>query len=829
MKHFGLLLPALWGLGGCLLPTASVAQTGAVRGTLLDAGSREPLPFATVAIYRAGATDSSLVTGGQTLENGSFTLDKLGLGSYTLRASALGHAPLRRALTLTSAAPNAALGPLLLAPAATDLAEVTVQGQRDPVVNGLDKKVINVAKDLTSVGGTAVNVLQNIPSVTVDQGGQVSLRGTANVTIYIDGKPTGAAGGGRATRLDQIPASRIETVEVMTNPSAKYDAEGGGGIINIVLKKQRDDGVNGSVSANAGTGDKYNTSLSLNRRKGKLNIFLSYDWLEEAYDRRTLVRQNATSAEGTGPRFARISTRTDQVSEGSNGNATHAGRLGFDYAFSDQHSLTLALQPSYNRNRNPEDLRTTLTTTYAYRELGRPDSLSTAPLRAANLVASKYPAIDYTLDYRRTWANKPRRELTFGAVYSPLTGQQVLRQRQNEGQPLELLQQQDIHFTINQGAAQVDHVYPLGEKGRLDAGLKTTYRHTDGTYDFTREEDGATVRDASRSTSYLFDEYVQAGYVQYQNETARKLSVQAGLRVEATTLRGQLRTTGEKFPQDYVNFFPSATLSQVLPHDQELQLSYSRRINRPDVPLLLPFANYSDPRNYRVGNVRLRPENVNALELTHQLSWGRASLTSTAFYRLIQNQIQRYRAIDDSASVGTGYVVTRNTLVNIGHNETYGLELSLSQPLTKWWRLLANASAYRNTVSATTGTEADLRNFAYTARLNTTLSPHKKLDIQLTSTFNSAAVTPQGRIQAIYFTDIAASLRVLHERGTITARVSDVFDTNRLLFYSYAVGYEADFDAKRETRVAWLGFNYRFGNEQQRRTPQARGGGSIGG
>jgi len=615
----------------------------------------------------------------------------------------------------------------------------------------------------------------------------------------------------------------------MTNPSAKYDAEGGGGIINIVLKKQRDDGVNGSVSANAGTGDKYNTSLSLNRRKGKLNIFLSYDWLEEAYDRRTLVRQNATSAEGTGPRFARISTRTDQVSEGSNGNATHAGRLGFDYAFSDQHSLTLALQPSYNRNRNPEDLRTTLTTTYAYRELGRPDSLSTAPLRAANLVASKYPAIDYTLDYRRTWANKPRRELTFGAVYSPLTGQQVLRQRQNEGQPLELLQQQDIHFTINQGAAQVDHVYPLGEKGRLDAGLKTTYRHTDGTYDFTREEDGATVRDASRSTSYLFDEYVQAGYVQYQNETARKLSVQAGLRVEATTLRGQLRTTGEKFPQDYVNFFPSATLSQVLPHDQELQLSYSRRINRPDVPLLLPFANYSDPRNYRVGNVRLRPENVNALELTHQLSWGRASLTSTAFYRLIQNQIQRYRAIDDSASVGTGYVVTRNTLVNIGHNETYGLELSLSQPLTKWWRLLANASAYRNTVSATTGTEADLRNFAYTARLNTTLSPHKKLDIQLTSTFNSAAVTPQGRIQAIYFTDIAASLRVLHERGTITARVSDVFDTNRLLFYSYAVGYEADFDAKRETRVAWLGFNYRFGNEQQRRTPQARGGGSIGG
>lgn len=440
MKHFGLLLPALWGLGGCLLPTASVTQTGAVRGTLLDEKTREPLPFDTVALYRAGASDSSLATGGQTLQNGSFILDKLGLGTYTLRASALGHAPLRRPFTLTAAAPSVALGPLLLVPATTDLAEVTVQGQRDPVVNGLDKNVINVAKDLASVGGTAVNVLQNIPSVTVDQSGQVSLRGTANVTIYIGGKPTGTAGGGRATRLDQIPASRIETVEVMTNPSAKYDAEGGGGIINIVLKKQRDDGVNGSVSANAGTGDKYNTSLSLNRRKGKLNVFLSYDWLEETYDRRTLVRQTATATEGAGPRFARISTLTDQLADGANGNTTHAGRLGFDYAFSDQHSLTLALQPSYNRNRNPEDLRTTLNTAYAYREPGQADSLSTATLRATNLVASKYPAIDYTLDYRRTWANKPRRELTFGAVYSPLKGQQVLRQRQNEGLPLELLQ-----------------------------------------------------------------------------------------------------------------------------------------------------------------------------------------------------------------------------------------------------------------------------------------------------------------------------------------------------------------------------------------------------
>lgn len=831
MKFIGLSTLALWGLGGCLLllPNLARAQNqGAIRGTLLDAGSQQALPFANVALYRAGA-DSSLVTGAQTLENGSFALENLALGRYTVRASVLGYGPLRRAVELTTAAPTVALGPLRLQAAATKLAEVKVDGQRAAVVDGLDKRVINVAKDLTSVGGTAVNVLQNVPSVNVDQTGQVTLRGTPNVTIYIDGKPSGAAGGGRATRLDQIPASRIESVEVMTNPSAKYDAEGGGGIINIILKKQRDDGLNGNVSANVGTGDKYNTSLSLNRRKGKLNLFLSYDWQQEKYKAHNMVRQRSAIGEADGSRFANVTTITEQTGDNSQTNPTHAGRLGFDYTISEQHSLTVAVQPSYNQNRIPEQLTTLLTTTFAFRETGRADSVGSAAFQGNNLTYSKYPSVDYTLDYRRTWTNKPRRELTFGAVYTPLSGSQVLSQRQNEGLPLELLQHQDIHFTINQGSAQLDHVYPLGEKGSVEAGLKTTYRHTDGTYDFVRELGGENVLDASRSNSYLFDEYVQAGYAQYQNETAGKLKLQAGLRVETTTLRGLLRNTGQAFPQDYVNVFPSATVSRVLPHDQEVQLGFSRRINRPDVPMLLPFANYSDPRNYRIGNVALLPENINALELTHQKSWGGATLSSTVFYRLTQNQIQRRRTVDEAASAGTGYVVTSATFVNAARNETYGLELSLNQPLTKWWRLNANGSAFRNIVSSTTGTEADFRNVAYTGRLNTTVTPIKGFDVQLTGNYRSTFVTNQGQVGPVYFVDMAASKRLLHDRGTLTARVSDVFDTNRFVIDVYGVGLETNLVFKRETRVAWLGFSYRFGNEQQQKRQRGGGGGGIGG
>jgi ferric enterobactin receptor len=834
MKIFFPLHRALWGLGGCLLlaPISSFAQgPGAVRGALLDAGNGQALPFANVVLYRATGADSSLVTGVQTLENGRFEIDKLALGRYTLRATVLGYAPLRRVLSLTAEAPTAQLGPLRLAATTTRLGEVTVQGDRAPVVDNLDKRVINVAKDLTSVGGTAVNVLQNVPSVTVDQAGQVSLRGTSNVTIYIDGKPTGAAGGGRSVNLEQIPASQIESVEVITNPSAKYDAEGGGGIINIVLKKQKQDGLNGNATVNAGTRDKYNTSLSLNRRKGKVNWFGSYDFRQDRYGQTNTTRQRSTvaSVNTPGGPSGPVVANTNIEGESIQGNISHAVRLGFDYSLNPENTLTLAVQPRYNQNRIPEDLSTALTTRYGFRHAPGDSLTRTEYFTAHNLTKSSYPTADFTVDYRRTWAEQKRRELTFGAVFSPLKGQQVLAQRQNEGLPGELLQQQDIHFAITQGAAQVDHVLPIGEKGRFDAGLKSTYRGTDGTYDFTRQLDGVSVRDDARSNSYIFHEYVQAGYLQYQNETARKLSFQAGLRVETTTLRGLLRNTGQHFDQDYLNFFPSATLTKELPHDQRLQLGYSRRINRPDVSSLLPFANYSDPRNYRIGNAGLRPENINALELSHQKSWGGATLSSVLFYRLTQNQIQRLRVVDAAASAGTGYVVTRGSFVNAAENESYGLELSLNQPLTKWWRLNVNGSLFRNQISSNTGTEADNSSYVGTARLNTTITPVKKLDLQITANYRSANVTNQGRVEPFYFVEMALRKEVLKDRGSVTFRVSDVFNIQKFLVYAYGPAFDADLTFKRETRVAWLGFNYRFGQQEQkrRRNEQQSGSGSI--
>ena len=800
-----------------LLPLAAQAQqAGTVRGSLLD-DARQPVPFAGVVLLRAA--DSTQVSGAQTLEDGSFVLSKVPFGLYSLRVVALGYRAVRRSVSLTTAAPEVAVGAVQLVAASTRLGAVTVQGERAVVQDGLDKKVINVAKDLTSVGGTAVNVLQNVPSVAVDQNGTVSLRGTPNVTIYINGKPTGAAGGGRALNLDQIPASQIDRVEVMTNPSARYDAEGGGGIINLILKKPAGDGFNGQAAGTVGTGDKYNGSVSLNRRLGKANYFGSYDYRQDHLTNRYSTDQYS----GTDDR----STTAALVYVNRVGTLTHAWRVGLDFNPSPEQTITLAAAPRLNTVATPEQQTGRLATTV--RRAGQPDQLTLTDVYSRNYTAARTTAADFSVDYRRTWAARKGRELTSSVVFTPVDGDQRVEQLLNPGQPTALQQQQRTTFAIRQGAAQLDYVQPFGKKGRVETGVKTGYRSTDGTLDFLQAANGADLEHrAALSNSYRYEEYIPAVYGQVQNELG-PFTLQAGLRAEYTATAGQLRTTGQEFARSYFNLFPSATVARALPRDQRLQLGYTRRINRPDLPLLLPFPNYSDPRNFRVGNIRLQPENIHALELGHQRAWGGATLTSTLFFRQTNNSIQRYREVDTAATrlnaqgnlATQNAAITRTTYTNVGHSRSYGLELSLNLPLAKWWRVAANGSLYGNEVSSLLGTEVDNRNLAYTGRLNTTLTPAKSFDVQLTGTYRSRQVgVMAGALAEVYYVDVALKKDVLNGRGSFSLRVSDVFNTQRIHADAYAPGLTFDFTKKTETRIGFLTFTYRFGNDQPARRPR---------
>ncbi|WP_460621134.1 TonB-dependent receptor [Hymenobacter tenuis] len=807
----------LRGLGflAMLAPLAAAAQqqpSGSVSGTLLDNANGQPLPFTNVVVLRA--QDSTFVAGAETAENGRFALEKLGMGNYLLKASAVGYQGLRRTISVTNATPNVQLGILKLAPTATQLAGVTVQGERAAVQESLDKKVINVEKDLSSVGGTAVNVLQNVPSVTVAPDGTVSMRGSSNITILIDGKPSNSANSGAGgNRLEQIPASSIERVEVVTNPSARYDAAGAGGVLNIILKKQKKDGWNGQALLNLGTRDKYNTSLSLNRRTGKINTFGSFDMRDDQYHSRMRSDQYTT--------LENRELRTYQEGTNVRHNKSYNGRLGFDYTLPANQSLTVTLEPNFNRSANSGLQLATLS------------GATNARIGSTFGVSENVDNIDGSVDYRRTWDEHKGRELTASANYTYLDADVVVAQRNTEGSPDLREWKQDLAVGLNAVSGQVDYVHPIGEKARLDAGLKGQYQENSGTDDFLRQQADGPVfeRLADRSYQYDFKEYMQAGYVTYQQELG-KWNMQGGLRAEYTNTSGEVLNGNGPFKLSYLNLFPSATVARKLPTaDQTVKLSYSRRLNRPGFMQLLAFPLYQDQRSYRIGNPTLRPEYINAFELGHQISIGQASLTSTLFYRHTDNTIQRLVGVDTTATrlYGSGAVITAQYNQNFGQATSYGAEISLNQPVAKWWRITANGSLFQNTVTAATGNEANRRVVSGTARLMNSFTPTPKLDIQLTGNYRAAAVTAQGKVFPVGSMDVALRQRLFNDRAALTLRVSDVLNTQRNRSESRTENFRAEYYNKWESRVGYLGFSWYMGSNKPPKKienqPQGGGGG----
>ncbi|QJX48282.1 TonB-dependent receptor [Hymenobacter taeanensis] len=810
----------LKGLGflAMLFPLAAAAQqqpTGSLHGSLLDQANNQPVPFANVVVLRA--QDSTFVAGAESAENGTFSLEKLGLGSYIVKASAVGYQGLRRAVSLTTAAPNLRMGTLKLVPTATQLAGVTVQGERATVQESLDKKVINVEKDLSSVGGTAVNVLQNVPSVTVAADGTVSMRGSSNITILIDGKPSNSANSGAGgNRLEQIPASAIERVEVVTNPSARYDAAGAGGVLNIILKKQKKDGWNGQAMLNVGTRNKYNPSLSLNRRMGKLNLFGSADLRDDTYHIRMWSDQYAL-LEGQ-------QLRTYQQGTNVRHTKNSSGRVGFDYTLSANQTITVTVEPNINRSNNTGVQLATLS------------GATNARIGSNFGVSEKVDNIESSVDYRRTWEAHKGRELTANVYHTYLNANVVVAQRNTEGSPDLQEWRQDLQVDLDAVGGQLDYAHPLGEKARFDVGLKGQWQKNNGTDDFLRQntDNAGFYRLPDRSYAYDFKEYTQAGYATFQRETGN-WTMQGGLRAEYTNTSGQVVGGNGPFKLEYLNLFPSATVARKLSSaDQRVQVSYSRRLNRPGFMQLLAFPLYQDQRFYRIGDPTLRPEYINAFELGHQVTMGQASLTSTLFYRQTNNAIQRLLRVDTTATrlYGAGAVVTAQYSDNFGQATTYGAEVSLNQPLAKWWRLTASGSLFQNTVTAATGNEANRRVVSGTARLMNSFTPTPKLDIQLTGSYRAAAVTAQGRIAPVGSMDIALRQRLFNDRGAVTLRVSDVFNTQRNLTESFTENFRATYYNKWESRVAYLGFSWYMGSNKPPKKIEGQpqgGGGGFGG
>jgi outer membrane receptor protein involved in Fe transport len=790
-----------------LLPHLGAAQNqGQVSGTLLDQRTRRPVPFANVLLLRL--PDSVLVGNVQTAENGAFTLAGFTPNTYLLRMEALGYQPARRLVALPAAAPVVRLGEWLVAPVAVQLGSVVVQGEKAVLVNELGKTILNVGKDLNSAGGTAADVLEKVPSLAVDENGQASLRGTS-VTLYLDGKPAPSS-----LRLDQLPANRLETIEVITNPGGQYSAQGTGGIINLIQKKQAKDGWNGEALLTLGTRDKYFASLNINRKVGKLNFFGSANTVNNRFRGSSALQQVAT-VEGR-------TTRTDQTSLNTRHQVSKYLQLGADYSPSDQQRFSLSAEVYKNDMPQTSNFATLLTR----------DSNPAITLYNQNLEVDDLYYGRISGNYRRTWATYPGRELTASAAYT-LDGGTVTTEQRVLGGPVSYARQarrQLLDVAIHMPSAQIDYVHPLGENRRWGVGFKTDFLLTPGTAEYAVQPAAGTeyIRQEAGSYRYHYRQFIPQAYGTYQQKVGQ-WDYQVGLRTEFTGLQAQVEPTGSA-SQRILNLFPSATVARTLPHEQRLQLSYSRRLNRPNFLQIIALPIYSDARNYVVGNPDLRPEYVQVAELGHQVAWQATTLSTTLFGRFGSQSIQSLRTIDTLATRLSGQpdFIARTSYANFGRTASYGLELSLTQPLTKWWKLIANGSFYRSQVASYSddGTRA---NFTGTAYLLNTFSPTKTLAVQLSGNYRAPLVVPQGRLLAVYGLDVAMRQRLFHDRAALMLRVSDVLNTRRQYTQLGAEGLTADFQTKYETRVGYLGFTWFLGNNKPANTIDNQPKGDTGG
>ncbi|MCB8964247.1 MAG: TonB-dependent receptor [Bacteroidales bacterium] len=771
---------------------------GAIRGQVVDSLSQVGVEFANVALYRQ--RDSSLVTGTMTDEKGNFVIDKVTPGRFYLVVKFIGFKTrVYSGVAVSPRNPQVNVGGISILPASENIDAVVVTGEKRMLQYNLDKKIVNVDKDIATQGGTALDVLQNVPSVDVDNDGNVSLRGSTNVNILLDGRPS------NLTSLDELPAQMMESVEIITNPSARYDPDGISGIINIVLKKEKEPGYNGMVSIMAGTGDKYNGSVSLNWYRDKVNVFANYNFRKMRME--TFSNTNRVTVVGED------STLLDQDQDGLRNGFFNNVRAGVDYSLNSKN--TISLSGTLNL-RDFEGDNYTLSTT----------NLTTSESRRSTISNNDNIGKELALNYKRTF-DKPGMELTADVFYSRRDGDDKsdINEVNIKNLVTSYLSERSITDSwTNTVTFQTDFVTPIGNGGRLESGLKGMVRSSSADYRYETFDASAWNLDLTRSNHFVYDEQIYAAYGIYSNTFGNgKYSYQLGVRVEDQITKSTQRATGEVFDTSRVNLFPSAHIRWEPNSINSFQVSYSRRVNRPWSSTLNPFLNTSDRYNWSRGNPYLEPEFTSSLDFSYSMNYPKTKVSASVFYRDTRNGFSRKVQTVDS-------VTTLSTYINLSHNESVGIEGVITQNITKWWRLNANYSYFYTKLHGDVVQDAN-EGKAWTAKFTSLFTIAKGIDIQVNGNYRSPVISAggsgrgfhmmgggaQGETQEMYWFDLGAKINVLKNKGTISLRVSDIFKTQTYKTKTWDTNFSSYSEMGRESRVFFVGFSYKLNNYKMKR------------
>lgn len=766
---------------------------GTISGKVADK-SNAPISYATIAIKEGAA----VVTGGITDDKGEFQIKNLALKNYTVEIQFIGYKTYSLKADLT-AQKSISLNKIILEEEATELEGVEIVQERSTIEQKIDRKVINVGRDLTTAGATASEIMNNIPSVNVDQDGKISLRGNQNVRVLVDGRPTNMD---PAQLLKQIPSTSIKKIELITNPSAKYNPEGMSGIINIVLHKNANDGFNGSFNAGITFGEtpKFNNSLDMNYRKGKVNFFGNAGTNFGKYFNDGFIQ--------------RFDNNSQQVLDIINDNDSYLYKIGMDFYINDKNTI------SFYTNQNATDGDGNVNTDIRYLNNDQPNVLQLSNYLtdnksgAYNLAYKHLFAKDgHTLDFEGNFNDyKQTQNANFDTSTFELGNPGTL-----DGQ---VIYKDKIVDKRENATLNLDYINPLNEKTTLELGteariVRTTNDYVTGNLDVPVD---------NRISNYTYDIDIYSAYATF-GQRFEKFSYQLGARFESYKAKANLNNGQTTFEDDYLTLYPSAYLTYNLNEKNMFQLSYSRRVDRPSLEQTKPIREFSTPLVTGLGNSELEPQFTNSVEVNYTKMFGKgSSFTSGVFYRVIDNEINRVLYNDETTENPNDLIMSWD---NFDNNTAFGFELSANYKITKWWDIqpaidYSNISQ-KGLVSVLRAGTTDEFDFvekevdvaAFNARLNSNFKVNQRLSFLLFGFYRGGVDGIQNDSKEMYKIDAGGRYSLLNNKMSISVRFNDIFDQMKYGFEARNP-YPSRGQFMWESQTVYFGINYMFGGGKNR-------------
>ena len=782
-------------------------QNGKVTGTVID-GNTKTLESATITLLRA--KDSTVAKMSVADKTGQYSFDGVPEGSYLVSISAVGHNKgYSEQFEINAASPSIKLKTIELVPAAKSLGGVTVTARRPLIEQKVDRTIVNVEASVTNVGTSALEVLEKSPGVSVDKDGNISLKGKQGVQVYVDGRPTYLSGADLANMLGSMNSSQLDQIEIMTNPPAKYEAAGNSGIINIKTKKTKQFGYNGSLSSTYSQGilPKITNGFNFNYRKNKVNFFAN---LGQNYRRN--FQQIDIQRKFLESTTKEVISNFEQESKMRDGGESYNGKIGLDYYVNKKTTLGMVANGFINPGHfnNNSNIR-----------IYDPSFVLQSRTMAQTSNERKFKHGGLNLNFRHVF-DSTGRELTADAdylAYRSSNSQDLINAYYDAGgNPMSKADTLlgNLPQEINIYSAKMDYLHPLKNGAKFEAGLKTSFVRTDNNALYDSLNYGVRVHDIGRSNHFLYEENVNAAYVNYSRPLGKKFTGQFGLRAENTNAKGKQLTTGENFSRNYTQLFPTVYIQYKANDKNSFVLNYGRRIERPDYEDLNPFILFLDKYTYEQGNPNLRPQFAHNIELSHNYKgFLNTTLNYTKTTDVINEVLEQYPDRNETA-------VKKS---NIASQEQFGIAVSAGGPIRKWWTGNIYANLFNNKFKGVVN--GDYVSIGATTALFNVSNQFKfakTWTAELGGFYRTPGIDGVFKIFGLGAMNMGISKQVMKGKGTVRLSLRDILYTQKAKGTIKYSNIDAAFQQRRDSRQVALGFTWRFSKGKMANAPKRKTG-----